>query len=56
MFARIPGMYNSRDTEAETSKGRGLDVKICIRIFQEADWDILQGPSVIYRESNKKIW
>jgi len=47
---------NPRDTEAETSKGRGLDVKICIRIFQEADWDILQGPSMIYSERNKKIW
>ena len=46
---------NPRDTEAETSKGRGLDVKICIRIFQEADWDILQGPSMIYSERNKKI-
>ena len=47
---------NLRDTEAETSKGRGLGVKICVRIFQEADWDILQGPSMIYSERKKKIW
>ena len=47
---------NPRDTEGETSKGRGLDVNACIRIFQEADWDILQGPSLIYSENNKKIW
>jgi len=47
---------NPRDTEAETSKGRGWDVKACIRIFQEADWNILRSPSVIYSESNRKIW
>jgi biotin synthase len=41
---------NPRDTESETSKGRGLDVKSCIEMFQEADFDILHGPSVIYRE------
>lgn len=39
---------NPRDTETETSKGRGLDVKSCIHMFREADWDVLQGPSVIY--------
>jgi biotin synthase len=42
---------NPRDTEAETSKGRGLDVKSCMEMFKEADFDILQGPSVIYREN-----
>jgi biotin synthase len=46
---------NPRDTAAETAKGRGLDVNTCIRIFKEVDWDILQGPSVIYSESNKKV-
>ena len=42
---------NPRDTEAETSKGRGLDVNSCMEMFKEADFSILQGPSVIYREN-----
>jgi biotin synthase len=45
---------NPRDTESETSEGRGLDVKSCMEMFKEADFDILRGPSVIYRE-NKYI-
>jgi biotin synthase len=47
---------NPRDTEAETSRGRGLDVKACTRIFEEADWAVLQGPSVIFSKSNKRQW
>jgi len=43
---------NPRDTEIETSKSRGLDVKSCIEIFKEADFDVLKGPSVIYSERN----
>lgn len=43
---------NPRDTEADTAKGRGLDVRSCIKIFEEADFDVLQGPSVIYSENN----
>jgi len=43
---------NPRDTEADTEKGRGLDVRSCIKIFEEADFDVLQGPSVIYSENN----
>jgi biotin synthase len=42
---------NPRDTEAETSKGRGMDVNSCMEMLKEADFDILQGPSVIYREN-----
>lgn len=45
---------NPRDTETETSRGRGLNLKSCLEMFKEADFDILQGPSVIYRE-NKYI-
>jgi biotin synthase len=41
---------NPRDTESETSKGRGMDVKSCIEMFKETDFNIFQGPSVIYRE------
>ncbi len=43
---------NPRDTEEETSRGRGQDVKDCIDLFREADFDVLQGPSVIYSRSN----
>jgi biotin synthase len=41
---------NPRDTESETSKGRGMDVKSCMEMFKETDFNIFQGPSVIYRE------
>jgi biotin synthase len=44
---------NPRDTEVETSKGRGLDVKSCIKMLKEADFDVIRGPSVIYREPFK---
>jgi biotin synthase len=39
---------NPRDTEAETSKGRGLDVKSCMNIFREAELELYRGPSIIY--------
>jgi biotin synthase len=42
---------NPRDTHVETSKGRGMDVKSCMEMLKEADFNILQGPSVIYREN-----
>jgi biotin synthase len=40
---------NPRDTETETSEGRGLDVKACRKMLEEADFAILTGPSEIYR-------
>jgi len=43
---------NPRDTETETSKGRGLDILSCIEMFKEADFDLLEGPSAIYSEDN----
>jgi biotin synthase len=43
---------NPRDTEADTSKGRGLGVGSCTKMFREADFDILQGPSIIYSENH----
>jgi biotin synthase len=43
---------NPRDTEVETSKGRGLDVKSCIEMFKESDFEVLQGPSVIYSSNS----
>jgi biotin synthase len=39
---------NPRDTEEETSEGRGLDVRSCVQMFAEADYSLLEGPSVIY--------
>ena len=38
---------NPRDTEEETSEGRGLDVRSCVQMFEEADYALLEGPSVI---------
>jgi biotin synthase len=45
---------NPRDTETETSRGRGLNVKSCIEMFREADFDVLKGPSVIYSKNGFK--
>jgi len=44
---------NPRDIEADTAKGRGLDVETCMKMFQEADYDMLSGPSVIYSDDNQ---
>ena len=43
---------NPRDTEAKTSQGRGMGVRSCWELFTQADFDVLQGPSVIYRENS----
>ncbi len=43
---------NPRDTEVDTSKGRGLNIESCIDMFREADFDMLSGPSVIYSQDN----
>lgn len=43
---------NPRDTEVDTSKGRGLNIESCIDMFREADIDMLSGPSVIYSQDN----
>jgi biotin synthase len=39
---------NPRDTEKETEGKRGMTVKDCIRILQEAEWQVLKGPSKLY--------
>jgi biotin synthase len=39
---------NPRDTEKETEGKRGLTVKDCIRILEEAEWKVLKGPSRFY--------
>jgi biotin synthase len=43
---------NPRDTEQETSEGRGLDVFSCRKMFSETDYDLVQGPSIFYSENN----
>ena len=43
---------NPRDTKKETSKGRGLDVFSCKKMFSETDYDLVQGPSIFYSENN----
>ena len=45
---------NPRDTEDDTSKGRGLDVRSCINMFNEADFDMLSDPSLIYSNNIKQ--
>jgi biotin synthase len=39
---------NPRDTEADTEGKRGMTVKDCIRALEEAEWQVLQGPSKFY--------
>jgi biotin synthase len=39
---------NPRDTEAQTERGRGLDIAACRRMFEEAEFSVLEGPSVIH--------
>ena len=46
---------NPRDTHVETSKGRGMDVKSCMEMLKEADFNTLQGPSAIYRENKHTV-
>lgn len=43
---------NPRDTEKETSEGRGLDVFSCKKMFLETDYDLVQGASIFYSENN----
>ena len=43
---------NPRDTEKETSEGRGLDVFSCRKMFSETDYELVQGPSIFYSDNN----
>jgi biotin synthase len=42
---------NPRDTETETEGKRGMTVKECVRVLEEAEWKVLQGPSKFYSGS-----
>ncbi len=39
---------NPRDTDKKTENKRGMTLKDCIRVFQEAEWKVLEGPSKFY--------
>jgi biotin synthase len=42
---------NPRDVKENTEEGRGGTVAHCRKLFQEADWETLVGPSVFYGEA-----
>jgi biotin synthase len=44
---------NPRDTEKETSEGRGMDVSACVKLFRESDYELVEGASIFYSEANK---
>ncbi len=39
---------NPRDTDSRTERGRGMDIAACRRLFEEAEYTVLEGPSVIH--------
>jgi biotin synthase len=39
---------NPRDTEERTEGRRGMTVQDCSKVFREAEWCVLQGPSRLY--------
>lgn len=43
---------NPRDIKAKTEEGRGGTVEHCKKIFTESNWEVLNGPSVFYSNSN----
>lgn len=46
---------NPRDVEEHTEESRGLDIAACRRIFQEADYEVLEGPSRIHLEPLRTV-
>lgn len=40
---------NPRDTKEKTESHRGFTVDKCQKIFWEAGWEVLEGPSLMYR-------
>lgn len=39
---------NPRDTAEKTQEKRGMTVQDCIKVFREAEWRVLQGPSRLF--------
>lgn len=46
---------NPRDTTADTEGRRGMSVADCRGIFEEADWEVLEGPSRFYRPVGDEV-
>ena len=44
---------NPRDTEKDTSEGRGIDIDDCLNIFNESDYSMIYGASIFYSDANK---
>jgi biotin synthase len=44
---------NPRDIEKETEGRRGMSVQQCKKIFQEAEWAVLSGPSKFFNSGEK---
>jgi len=43
---------NPRDTEEKTAGKRGVTVQDCVKVFQEAEWRVLQVPSRFFGAEN----
>lgn len=43
---------NPRDTAERTEEGRGMSVPEIAEVYREAEWDVLDGPSVYYRKDS----
>ncbi len=43
---------NPRDTKEETKEVRGMSVADCRRLLEEAEWEVLSGPSIFYSEKS----
>jgi biotin synthase len=46
LWAEVGG--NPRDTTDHTEEGRGMTVAQCRQVLAEADWQLLEGPSVFF--------
>jgi len=44
---------NPRDIEKETEGRRGMNVQQCKKMFQEAEWNVLSGPSKFFNPDKK---
>lgn len=45
---------NPRDTQEKTEEARGMTVGQCRDVLAEAEWDVLEGPSVFYGGAHKE--
>jgi biotin synthase len=46
---------NPRDVDARTEDGRGLDVARCRTMLEEADYEVLTGPSVVHAGACRSV-